>query len=164
MTSGFTQFSAVVGRRTALRYGTIGACAAAIGLLTGCGSTSPVAATLAAFANGTWEVTTKGKTGAVTVADGTWTADADALPISSSGTWSLAGSTLSVVQAGMDGSNGQCAGTGMPQTVGGSLNQTIGWVAHQFSVQLPVSWDGTTLTMTGEDSENSPMVITATRH
>ncbi len=169
MTSGFTQFSAVVGRRAALRYGTIGIGAAAIALLTGCGSTSPAAATMAAFAKGTWHVTAKGQSTTFTVTDGSWSATSGGLfgTDNNSGTWSLAGSTLSVQRAGFEDTTGQCVGTNLPGSVGGSVDQTIGWIAPQFNIQMPMSWDGTTLTMTGTtsiDSKITPMVITATRH
>lgn len=177
LTSGYSQFARIVGRRTALRYAAVGFGAAAAGLLTGC-SSSPTTQAVTAFVKGTWLVTIPmhkdlGNTGTapqpdretttVTVSeDGTWTAAGERLD-GWKGRWSINSGVASIT----DDDDDEGTASGVPDQMGGNTSATLSWAwafggpARPFSV--PVTWDGKTLALTGTNAENMAMAITAVR-
>ncbi|MEU3459480.1 hypothetical protein ABZ721_05910 [Streptomyces sp. NPDC006733] len=180
MLADLRQLERIVGRRAALKYAGIGLVTAAVAA---CGGKkddgrpgdklSVGAVALDAFARGTWKLTmtpagtTHDTYATITIAAGAWHMDDAAR----SGTYSFSAGTLSVVDPGND--NGSEAtgwtGTGVPAQVAGRESVTLGWspaLSTDPAKELPVTWDGTTLTlrlMPGARSRSAPVVITAVR-
>lgn len=163
MLEDFKKLEQIVGRRAAFRYGGIGLITLAVAACGGNGkkhSGSPGdkltigAVALGAFARGTWKlkITPEGEThdsySTITIADGAWHMnDAER-----AGTYSFAGGTLSVVDPGNDsgGDSTGWTGTGVPDRVAKGTSATLGWSPApptDPAQPLPITWDGTTLTM-----------------
>ncbi|MCZ4125930.1 hypothetical protein [Streptomyces sp. H39-S7] len=182
MLADLRQLERIVGRRAALRYAGIGlvtvAVAACGGKKNSGGSDNKLtvgAVALDAFARGTWKltITPAGKThdsySTITIAAGAWHMD----DVTRSGTYSFSAGTLSVIDPKNDNGSDQAGwtGTGVPDQVGKGTSVKLGWSPDPStdpSRELPVTWDGTTLTLKlmpndRRRGEEAPVVITAVR-
>ncbi|GAA3389036.1 hypothetical protein [Cryptosporangium minutisporangium] len=154
MIQEFRQLSAVVGRRTALKYAGLGLIAATLSACGGDGSDSdgsPKKAMLTAFAKGKWKVGAEGGTGVLAVEDGKWTLEGNSPPGQDSGLLndSLYGTyqfdagvlTVSVQRDESDEPNIGTA-TSVPNEVSDKENFSASWSYDQDGFTVPVTWDG----------------------
>ncbi len=198
MIAQFRAASAVLGRRATLRYLGLGLLAAATAACsseperttgaakpeeTGTGAAarpSVTALAVAAFAKGTWKVSStvtrgnKAKTvsAELTVADGTWTAGPGLFfdTFGAGGEYSLEGGTLKVVLRGSEEYRREYpqvkdlvfTGDGVPKTVP-NASFIVGWAKGAKQQTCDTQWDGTTLTIAAGDFYDNRVLVTATR-
>lgn len=182
MLADFRQLERIVGRRAALRYAGIGLVTVAVAACGGKKDSGPSgdklsvgAVALDAFARGTWKLTispageTHDSYSTITITAGAWHMN----DVARSGTYSFSAGTLSVIDPGNDsgGDSAGWTGVGVPEQVASRASAKLGWSpapSTDPARELPVTWDGTTLTLTLMPSDRlrgkvAPVVITAVR-
>ena len=159
-----------LGRRETLKYLTIAAVGAAVAPLTGCSGS-----TLAfkSFAAGTWEVTFPSLKSqdpfTLTVKeDGTW--EATSGDDTGSGTWTVAGTSLTIAETGDDtmfsGTDWSAEGTGIPEEIKeDEVPASFEWTYLRSAITIPITWDSEskTLTLTGTSGDDTPFSIVAVK-
>jgi hypothetical protein len=151
------QLSAVVGRRTALKYAGLGLVTAA---LTACGADGlpgsgggPKKAMITAFVKGKWKIAAEGGTCVLTVKDGTWAMSEGKAPAGSDGgmltrpyfgTYQIDSGVLTVAVNERDdpGEPDRGTGTALPEEVSDSEEFSASWSYHNDTFNVPVRWDG----------------------
>lgn len=169
----------VLGRRETIKYAAIALGATALAPLTGC---SGGKAALGEFAAGEWRVSipSKKKWPETTVSvskDGTWEVvqKEERGEESSSGTWSLSGTTLTVTETPdnaddalllREGDETSGTAASIPEEVDEEKTpSSFQWSYGRGQASIPVSWDkkSRTLTLTGADAGKREMPIIITR-
>ncbi|MFC7531481.1 hypothetical protein [Actinoplanes sp. GCM10030250] len=181
--------SSVIGRRATLKYLMLGAVAATVAACsnkttpgTSAGQ-SPTVAALAveAFAAGKWKVTSTVTrigydkptvaTGELTIGAGKWSAERGLFfdDYGAGGEYKITGDALSVTLRGLPENQVEYtqkdlvfAGSGIPATIPAGAF-ILGWALEERSQTCDTQWDGTTLTIAGNDFYENPTLVTATR-
>ena len=176
MLGDLRRLSAVLGRRTLIRYAGLGLLTAVVA---GCSGEKgngggAAARTVEAFANGRWTLSAMGAQCVLTVGDGTFRMSDFVDPPGEAGnplngivrgTYTLTAGVLQVqtFTTEDDDSPKQGVGQQIPAEVGDAATTSVQWsYGAEAPSPVPVAWDGTNLVVTFPNY-NGPLVITGTR-